>query len=125
MKIVRFSQIEGREIKNQGTSRTVKKVLLGPEEGSQNIVLRHFKILPGGHTPRHKHPYEHLVKIEKGKGIAIDENGEERELSSGNGVFIKPDEEHQFKNPYPEPFEFLCIIPNPEKSKSRNNRRKK
>lgn len=118
MKIVRFSQIKGIEIKNQGASGTIKKVLLGEAEGSKNIVLRHFRILPGGYTPRHRHPYEHLVKIEKGKGIAIDESGEERELSSGNGVFIKPNEEHQFKNPYPEPFEFLCIIPNPEKIKS-------
>ncbi len=47
--------------------------------------------------------------------LLIDENGNEHEVRKGQSLFVKPNEKHQFRNPYNEDFEFTCIIPNPEK----------
>ena len=46
--------------------------------------------------------------------ILIDENGAEHELMQGQSAYVKPNDMHQFRNPYDEDFEFLCIIPNPD-----------
>jgi quercetin dioxygenase-like cupin family protein len=93
-----------------------KKVLIGTEDGSENIIMRRFIVENGGNTPCHTHDFEHVVKIESGTGIVIDEKGNEQQVSSGNSLYIPPNEKHQFKNPNSQPFQFLCIIPNPEKS---------
>ncbi|MBW2057212.1 MAG: cupin domain-containing protein [Deltaproteobacteria bacterium] len=99
-------------VEMEGARGVVKKVLVGPEEGSDDIVMRYFKVLPGGYTVRHKHQYEHLVQVEKGRGVAIDEKGQEHPLSAGHSIFVARNEVHQFTNPYSEPFEFICVIPN-------------
>ena len=101
---------EEEEIKN-----VVRKVLIGPDDGSHNIIMRHFKVLPEGYTPFHNHEHEHVVKIEKGKGIVVDEKGEEIIISQGQSLFVGRNKNHQFKNPFQETFEFLCIIINLEK----------
>ena len=87
-----------------------KKVLIGPDDGSHNMVMRYFKILPGGHTPYHTHTLEHVVRIVKGKGVVQDVEGKEITLEEGQNLFIAEEEKHQFKNPFQQPFEFLCII---------------
>jgi quercetin dioxygenase-like cupin family protein len=102
--------VEEEEVKN-----VLRRILIGPEDGSHNIIMRHFKVLPEGHTPFHSHDHEHVVKIEKGKGIIVRETGEEVQVSQGQSVLVERNEKHQFKNPFPDPFEFLCIILNPEK----------
>jgi quercetin dioxygenase-like cupin family protein len=95
-----------------GVKDVLKKVLIGPEDGSENIIMRKFKVLPGGHTPLHSHKLTHVVKIETGKGVLISEKGEETVLTPGQSLFIDRHEKHQFRNPYDEPFEFICTIEN-------------
>jgi len=102
--------VEEEEVKN-----VLRRILIGPEDGSHNIIMRYFKVLPEGHTPFHSHDHEHVVKIEKGKGIVVRESGEEVLVSYGESLLVEGSETHQFKNPFSEPFEFLCIILNPEK----------
>jgi len=106
-------------LEEEGVKKVIRKILIGPEDGSNNIIMRHFKILPTGQTPFHSHGHEHVVKIEKGRGIVAGEGGEETIVSEGQSLFIEADKKHQFKNPFLKPFEFLCIIINPEKSGSR------
>ncbi len=115
MKINNNEEIFAAEVEMEGAMDVKKKVLIGPDDGSDNIIMRHFIIAPGGNTPFHQHNYEHVVKIENNKGIAIDDNGNEYEVKKGQSIFVKPNEKHQFRNPYSEDFEFTCIIPNPEK----------
>lgn len=115
MKINNNEEIVAAEVEMEGAKDVKKKVLIGPDDGSDNIIMRHFIIAPGGNTPYHQHNYEHVVKIENNKGIAIDDNGNEYEVKKGQSIFVKPNEKHQFRNPFNEDFEFTCIIPNPEK----------
>lgn len=93
-----------------------KQVLIGMEDGSDQIIMRRFIVEGGGHTPAHSHDFEHVVKIESGSGVVIDNEGHEHPVSAGNSLFIPPNEKHQFKNPHSQPFHFLCIILNPENS---------
>lgn len=116
MIIRKNSDIPEEPMKEEGVKKVLKRVLIGPEQGSEKIIMRYFTVLPGGNTPYHSHDHEHVVKIEKGKGIVVDENGQENVVSQGESLLVEGGKEHQFKNPYNKPFEFLCIILNPEKS---------
>ena len=101
-------------VEEEGVQNVTKRVLIGPEDGSSRIIMRYFKVLPGGNTPFHTHDFEHVVRVEKGKGIVVNASGQEIPISLGHSVFIAAGEKHQFKNPYEEPFEFLCTILNPD-----------
>lgn len=98
----------------EGAKNVTKKILIGVKEGSKDIIMRYFKIMPDGNSPLHKHDFEHLVKIERGKGIFIDNDKNEHIVMKGHSLFVEPNEIHQFRNPFSEPFEFICIIPNRE-----------
>ena len=115
MKINNIEEIIAADVQMEGAKDVKKKVLIGPDEGSDNIIMRHFIIAPGGNTPYHEHNYEHVVKIENNKGLVIDENGNEYEVKKDQSIFVPPNEKHQFKNPFNEDFEFTCIILNQEK----------
>jgi quercetin dioxygenase-like cupin family protein len=115
MKINNNEEIFAAEVTMDGAKDVKMKILIGLCDDSENIIMRHFIIAPGGNTPFHQHNYEHVIKVEENKGIAVDENGSEFEVKKGQSLFVKPNEKHQFRNPFSEDFEFLCIIPNPEK----------
>jgi quercetin dioxygenase-like cupin family protein len=115
MKINNNEEIVAGEVKMEGAKNVKMKMLIGPGDESENIFMRQFIIAPGGNTPFHQHNYEHVVKIESNKGIAVDDNGTEYEVKKGQSIFVKPNEKHQFRNPFTKDFEFTCIIPNPEK----------
>ena len=113
MKINDNNKIHEAEVQMEGAKDVTMRILIGPEDQSTGIIMRKFKIRPGGHTPRHTHNYEHVIKVESNSGILIDENGVEHELKAGQSAFVKPNDLHQFRNPNDKDFEFLCIIPNP------------
>jgi len=87
-----------------------KRVLIGPEQGAENFVMRLFTLGEGGCSPYHTHPWEHEVFVVSGRGRVKGSNGE-TEVASGHFVFVPGNEEHQFLNAGKEPFEFLCVVP--------------
>jgi quercetin dioxygenase-like cupin family protein len=99
----------------QGAKDVTMQVLIGPEDGSGNIIMRFFRILKDGHTPVHEHVYEHVIHVQKGQGVVIGQDGGERTLRPGMSVLVPGGVEHQFKNLSDEPFEFICTIPNPDR----------
>lgn len=103
-------------VQEDGAANVTQQILIGPNDGSLNIIMRRFRVFPQGHTPYHVHAHEHVVKVEKGSGIVIDEDGHENPVRVGQSLLVKGGEKHQFKNPHDEPFEFLCVIINPEKT---------
>ena len=88
-----------------------KQIVLGPTDGSDEIVLRHFCVDEGGATPRHTHDFPHLVRIEAGLGVAVDAEGTEHPVGVGDYVYVAPNEMHNFKNTGKKSFEFICIVP--------------
>jgi quercetin dioxygenase-like cupin family protein len=109
MKIKRREDTPAVEV--PGYTGVTKQVVLGPADGSDEIVLRHFTLEAGAATPRHTHDFPHLVKIEAGRGVAVDAVGTENPVSVGEYVYVAPDELHNFRNTGEEPFEFTCIVP--------------
>jgi len=49
--------------------------LISEKDGAPNFRLRHFVIEPGGHTPLHRHDWEHENYFISGKGILVTERG--------------------------------------------------
>ncbi len=94
-----------------GYSGVTKQVVLGPEDGSQEIVLRYFIVSEGGQTPYHSHDFPHLVKIEAGRGVAVHADESERPVVAGDYIYVAPNEIHCFRNTGEGAFEFVCIVP--------------
>lgn len=94
-----------------GYAGVKKQVVLGPEDGSEEIVLRYFRLAPGGASPYHTHDWPHLVKVEAGTGVTVDVDGNETPIKAGDFIFVPEDEKHQFRNTGDGPFEFICIVP--------------
>ncbi|MBW1773254.1 MAG: cupin domain-containing protein [Deltaproteobacteria bacterium] len=97
-----------------GHENIKKQIVLGPDDGSGEIVLRYFKLAPGGSSPYHHHDFPHLVKVETGKGIVIDPDGNEHPLETGDYVYIHDNELHSLENRSRESFEFICVVPERE-----------
>jgi len=95
----------------QGYTDVTKQIVLGPEDGSDEIVLRYFSVAARGATPHHSHDFPHLVKIEAGRGVAVDADGNEHPLMANDYVYVEANEVHNFKNTGDEPFEFICVVP--------------
>ena len=90
------------------------QVLVGPEDGAPNFILRRFTLEPGGRIPAHRHPtIEHEQFVLKGR-MTIGLNDEEREVEPGEAVFIPAGVAHWYENRGDEAVEFLCVIPKTE-----------
>jgi len=88
-----------------------KQIVLGPADGSDEIILRYFSVAIGEKSPHHSHDFPHLVRIEAGSGELVDEKGAAKPLVKGDYVFINDNEVHHLKNTGNEPFDFICIVP--------------
>ncbi len=106
----RIDPAETRPIDLEGVKDVSMRVLLGREHGMPNFSMRHFVVAPGGHTPHHRHDYEHEVVVLSGHGEATCE--EERQvIGTGDVLFVPADAPHQFRNTGEEPLQFLCLVP--------------
>ena len=99
------------EVTHEEVKRCRMQWLLNPADGAPTFCMRRFVLEPGGHTPRHTHPWEHEVFVLAGSGrVWID--GEEHELRPGLAILVAPDEPHQFMAAEDEGLEFICLVPN-------------
>ena len=51
MKINDNEEIFAAEVKMEGANEVKMKILIGPGDNSENIIMRHFFVAPGGNTP--------------------------------------------------------------------------
>jgi quercetin dioxygenase-like cupin family protein len=111
MPIVKARDIKLQEVRGEGIKSVRKANVIAENEGWKSHTLRLFRLEPGGYTPRHKHPWEHVNYITGGRG-RLRLGDQVREVDKGDFAFVPPEVEHQFDNPFDETFEFICIIPN-------------
>ena len=111
MKVSHYEQIESQQVDMPGASGCTVRWLVGEKDGAPNFAMRQFEVAPGGHTPRHHHPYEHEVYVLEGSG-EVHEGEQAHALRAGDVILVKPDEVHQFRNTGDSPMKFLCLIPN-------------
>jgi quercetin dioxygenase-like cupin family protein len=93
-----------------GAKNVFKQVPLSKEDGAPNFSFRVFTIGPGGHTPFHQHPFEHLNYIIEGRGVVLTSD-QEHDVKKGDFVLILPDEVHQYKNAGTGPMIMICAVP--------------
>ncbi len=79
------------------------------KDGAPNFAMRLFEISPDGHTPNHKHGWEHEVYIVGGDGFVL-EGTEKREIKKDDFVFIDGNEVHQFMAG-DEGMSMICVVP--------------
>ncbi len=110
MLIRRAEKMTGQPMQMDGVRDVTMRLLVGREDGAPTFAMRHFTVAPGGHTPRHQHPYEHEVLILRGQA-RVEEDATHHELRAGDAIFVPPDVVHQFENTGAEPLEFICLVP--------------
>ena len=81
----------------KGAKGVHKQIPLSRKDGVPTFSFRVFTIEPGGHTPFHRHEFEHMNYVINGEGILVTED-REHALKQGDFVLILPGEKHQFKN---------------------------
>jgi quercetin dioxygenase-like cupin family protein len=111
MKIVSLNQVEKNPVHMDGAEGASKQLPLGSADGAPVYSLRVFTVEPGGHTPFHNHPYEHMNYIIEGEGALVNEKGEETPLKAGDFALVNPSEKHQYRNTGDQPFKMICGVP--------------
>jgi len=111
MKIVSHERIPDNPVTMEGAVGCTVRWLVGKADQAPNFAMREFTVEPGGHTPRHSHPYEHEVFVLEGDGVVVEGIVQHR-MHAGDVVYVAPNEVHQFKNTSQRTLRFLCIVPN-------------
>ena len=111
MQVKHFNEVEAKEVDMEGASRCRVRWLVSEKDGAPTFAMRQFELEPGGHTPRHFHPYEHEIYVLEGEGAVVD-GDHHRPLSPGDVVFVQPNDVHQFKNTGTGILKMICLIPN-------------
>jgi quercetin dioxygenase-like cupin family protein len=97
MYVTGLDKVEKTATRIEGAKGVQKQVPLSAQDGVPTFSFRVFTIEPGGHTPFHRHEFEHMNYVIRGEGILVSE-GREHELREGDFALILPGEQHQFKN---------------------------
>jgi len=110
MAVFKNADISFDEVHMDGVNNVRKANVIGPGQGWRGHTLRVFCLRPEGFTPHHQHDWEHVNYVMKGQGT-LTIGDETHELTEGDFAFVPPSIDHQFRNPYDEEFEFICIVP--------------
>lgn len=86
------------------------KVLVGPEQGWDDYVMRIIELGPEGYSPAHAHPWPHINYMIEGQGTVLID-GRTHEVSAGAYAYVPANSHHQFRNTGPGMFRFICIVP--------------
>lgn len=111
MHISSLGKAEKKKLDLEGAKGVQKQIPISKVDGTPTFSFRVFTIEPGGHTPHHTHPFEHLNYIIEGHGIVLCQDGE-HEIKQGDFAMILPGEEHQYRNTsISEPLVVICAVP--------------
>ncbi len=88
----------------------LKKSLIANKEGWEDYVMRYFEVGEDGFSPKHIHPWPHIVYVLGGEGV-IEIEGKSHDVKAGSFAFISNNLEHQFLNTGKDILSFICIVP--------------
>lgn len=110
MYISNVKEISKAGVNAPGAANVAKQVLVSPDNGWEGWVMRHFTVGREGCSPRHSHPWPHIVYVTAGEGTLF-LNGDNHLLEQGSVAFVPGDSDHQFLNRGDKDFSFICIVP--------------
>ncbi|HEX9710320.1 MAG TPA: cupin domain-containing protein [Candidatus Thermoplasmatota archaeon] len=91
-------------------THTRMQVLVGPEEGAPNFVMRRFVMEDGGGMPYHTNEVEHEQYVLRGRA-RITIAGEPHDVAPDDTLYIPAGVPHSYEV-IEAPFEFICVVPN-------------
>lgn len=94
----------------EGAKGVQKQIPISKADGTPNFSFRVFTIEPGGHTPLHTHPFEHLNYVIEGHGVVMAPDGP-HEVKKGDFVLVPPGELHQYRNTSNGTLVLICAVP--------------
>mgnify|MGYP005831801223 CR=1 FL=1 len=117
MKVVDYREVPEAAVAMEGAAGCRVRCLIGPDDAAPSFSMRRFEVEPGGHTPRHRHAYEHEVFVLQGEGVVVEADtalgDRQHPIRPGTVVFVPPNRTHQFRNTGSGVLAFLCLIPHP------------
>ncbi|MBQ2777000.1 MAG: cupin domain-containing protein [Peptococcaceae bacterium] len=93
-----------------GAKGAVKQVVIGPEQGWEDHVMRIMTLDVDGYSPTHTHDWPHINYVISGTGSVMI-SGQEYPVEQGTCAYVPSNEEHCFVNKGAVPLEFICIVP--------------
>jgi len=87
-----------------------KQILVGPEQGWDDYVMRLFTLEKDGKAPHHSHPWPHIMFAVEGSGNLYLE-GQNHPLKPGSVAYVPDNADHQVSNAGEQQFVFICIVP--------------
>jgi quercetin dioxygenase-like cupin family protein len=112
MKITTLDDTRKEIPQMEGALGIQKQVPISKQDGSPRFSFRVFTFEPGGHTPFHTHPNEHINYVIEGSGTVVTASGEERQIKKGDFVLILPNEKHQYRSSSAgHPLVIICAVP--------------
>ncbi|MEJ2678115.1 MAG: cupin domain-containing protein [Gemmatimonadota bacterium] len=107
--VVRAADEVPRQVVEAGRDTAIQ-VLVGPDEGAPNFVMRRFIMEPGGGIPTHSNDVEHEQYVLRGRArITVGEDV--YEVGPDDTLYIPAGVTHSYEV-LDGPFEFLCVVPN-------------
>jgi quercetin dioxygenase-like cupin family protein len=95
----------------EGAMGVHKQIPLSRKGGVPEFSFRVFTIEPGGHTPYHRHKFEHMNYVISGEGILVAED-REHALKQGDFALVLAGEKHQYRNSSDDQvLIIICAVP--------------
>ena len=111
MHLSSLGKAEKKKLEMEGAEKVFKQIPISRADGTPAFSFRVFTIEPGGHTPHHAHPFEHLNYIIEGHGTILVQDGEHR-IGKGDFALVNPGEKHQYRNTSAtESLVMICAVP--------------
>ncbi|HKL11385.1 MAG TPA: cupin domain-containing protein [Clostridia bacterium] len=89
--------VKAIELVNEAYKNVKGKVLVSPENGWDDYVMRLFELGKGGYSADHSHDFPHIVYVLEGEGV-LHLDGKEMAIESGSFAFIPNKKRHQLVN---------------------------
>ena len=96
--VPRISALRDCEVERTGDRRF--RVLLGPGRGCE-AATQFVGEIPPGRAPEHSHPYDEMVLVLNGEGVAHVRGGADRALAPGTRLHLPPGRPHCLENTGP------------------------
>ncbi|NBK20751.1 MAG: cupin domain-containing protein [Spirochaetia bacterium] len=103
-------EIEKKRIESPSSNKVTKQVLVGPNQGWEDHVMRMFTLGKEGFSSRHAHPWQHIIYVVEGEGMLF-MDGKDYPLKAGTTAYVPSEILHQLSQSGEEPFVFICIVP--------------
>ena len=109
-KAIHYTDVSAEVFGDEAPGVTIRWVIDEIADGAPNYALRVIEVAPGGHTPKHTHPYEHENFVFEGSGRVLIEDTW-HDVGPGRVIFVPANALHTYENASDAPFRFLCGIP--------------